>query len=143
MTSIDEIPAYSMQWAACCPFDLPGSSEQHSASCAMLTAKLVEARELCEKASELAGWVRDMQQSMMDIYRALPPRGNAGHTLATLTPREREVLHSVACGLSNRQVARELGIAEKTVKNHLYAIFAKLGVSGRTQAALLLVAGPS
>ena len=108
-------------------------------SCAMLTARLVEAQELWEKASELANWALDIQQSIIGMHRVPPPRGAADDTLAALTPREREVLRLVACGLSNRQIARTLGIAEKTVKNHLYAIFAKLGVSDRTQAALFAV----
>jgi two-component system response regulator DevR len=53
-----------------------------------------------------------------------------------LTPREREVLMRVADGLSNRQIGVELGLAEKTVKNHVSAVLAKLGLQSRTQAAL-------
>lgn len=56
-----------------------------------------------------------------------------------LTPRELEVLRLVARGLSNRLVARELGLAEKTVKAHMGAVLAKLGVADRTQAALYAV----
>jgi DNA-binding NarL/FixJ family response regulator len=58
---------------------------------------------------------------------------------ASLTPREREVLALVADGMANKQIARRLGIAEKTVKAHLTRVFAALGVSDRTQAALWLV----
>jgi DNA-binding NarL/FixJ family response regulator len=53
-----------------------------------------------------------------------------------LTEREREVLILVATGLANKQIARRLGIAEKTVKAHLTSLFQRLGVSDRTQAAL-------
>ncbi|WP_258361055.1 response regulator [Moorella sulfitireducens] len=53
-----------------------------------------------------------------------------------LTPREREILAQVSRGKSNREIARELYISEKTVKNHLTNIFHKIGVSDRTQAAL-------
>jgi DNA-binding CsgD family transcriptional regulator len=63
----------------------------------------------------------------------------AGADSNLLTRREREVLLLVVGGLSNRRIARQLGIAEKTVKNHLAAIFAKLRVSDRTQAALYAV----
>ncbi len=53
-----------------------------------------------------------------------------------LTPREQEVLELIARGLSNKRIARELGIAEKTVKTHVGHVLAKLGVTDRTQAAL-------
>ena len=54
-----------------------------------------------------------------------------------LTPREREVLDLIGRGLSNKRIARELGVAEKTVKTHVGHVLAKLGVPDRTQAALL------
>lgn len=60
--------------------------------------------------------------------------------LAALSPRERSVLAQVARGRSNREIARELGLAEKTVKNNVTAVLAKLGVGSRTQAALLVQA---
>jgi NarL family two-component system response regulator LiaR len=53
-----------------------------------------------------------------------------------LTRREREVLDLIAHGYSNKRIAFELGIAEKTVKTHVGHVLAKLGVSDRTQAAL-------
>jgi NarL family two-component system response regulator LiaR len=56
-----------------------------------------------------------------------------------LTRREREVLELVAAGRSNKRIALELGIAEKTVKTHVGHLLAKLGVADRTQAALLAV----
>ena len=54
----------------------------------------------------------------------------------TLSEREREVLALVGAGLANKQIARRLGISEKTVKGHLSRIFQALGVTDRTQAAL-------
>jgi DNA-binding NarL/FixJ family response regulator len=59
--------------------------------------------------------------------------------LADLTPREREVLVLIARGRSNKRIALELGVAEKTVKTHVGHVLAKLGVSDRTQAALWAV----
>jgi len=56
-----------------------------------------------------------------------------------LTRREREVLELIAAGYSNKRIALELGIAEKTVKTHVGHLLAKLGVADRTQAALLAV----
>ena len=53
-----------------------------------------------------------------------------------LTPREREVLALIARGMSNKLIARELGIAKKTVKTHVGHLLAKLGVADRTQAAV-------
>jgi DNA-binding NarL/FixJ family response regulator len=59
-----------------------------------------------------------------------------GHAGGTLTPREREVLKLVAEGLPNKQIARRLGISEKTVKAHLTKVFEAIGVTDRTAAAL-------
>ena len=53
-----------------------------------------------------------------------------------LTDREREVLGMVGDGQSNRAIARQLGISERTVKSHLTSIFRQIGVSDRTSAAL-------
>jgi NarL family two-component system response regulator LiaR len=60
----------------------------------------------------------------------------AAQTLESLSQREREVLGLMAEGLSNLQIAEQLGIGEKTVKTHVSNVLAKLGVSDRTQAAV-------
>lgn len=59
--------------------------------------------------------------------------------LGTLTIREREVLAAVARGLSNRAIADELGITERTARTHVSNVLAKLGLASRTQAALFAV----
>jgi DNA-binding NarL/FixJ family response regulator len=65
----------------------------------------------------------------------LPSRSTPG---PVLTVREREVLGLVCDGLSNKQIARQLGIAEHTVKIHLGNAFRRIGVNDRTSAALWL-----
>ncbi|WP_214406941.1 response regulator [Pseudonocardia lacus] len=57
-----------------------------------------------------------------------------------LTPRERDVLRGVARGLSNPQIARELGIGDATVKSHLLRVFEKLQVTDRTAAVTAAIA---
>ena len=69
---------------------------------------------------------------------AARPGGEAGG-IGALTGREREVLSLLADGRSNREIAGALHVAEKTVKTHVSAVLAKLGVADRTQAALLAV----
>jgi len=58
--------------------------------------------------------------------------------MSRLTPRERQVLELVAVGMSNKHVANELDLQEKTVKHHMTQILAKLGVNNRTEAAMIL-----
>ncbi|WP_155956423.1 response regulator transcription factor [Rhizobium sp. CF080] len=58
--------------------------------------------------------------------------------MSELTGREQEVLRLVASGLSNKRVARELDLHEKTVKHHMTRILSKLKVTNRTEAALAL-----
>ncbi|MGI8802892.1 MAG: response regulator [Solirubrobacteraceae bacterium] len=71
---------------------------------------------------------------------ARTPGGDPGRDPAhQLTAREREVLGLIAAGRSNKAIAFELGVAEKTVKTHVGHVLAKLGVSDRTQAAMYAV----
>jgi DNA-binding NarL/FixJ family response regulator len=55
---------------------------------------------------------------------------------SSLTPRELEILQLIVDGHTNQQIARTLGISEKTVKTHCSRLFQRLGVSDRTQAAV-------
>jgi len=63
-----------------------------------------------------------------------PPEEDA--RLASLTPQERRILMLIADGLTNRQIANEIHLAEKTVKNYVSNLLAKLGMERRTQAAV-------
>jgi DNA-binding NarL/FixJ family response regulator len=67
---------------------------------------------------------------------ALLPHPRATSAADSLSQREREILALVAAGLPNKTIGSRLGISEKTVKAHLGRIFARIGVSDRTAAAL-------
>ena len=74
-----------------------------------------------------------LQVEMADTRRSFEALDDAEqHVL--LTPRETEVLHWVSEGLSNKEIARELGISLHTVKFHLQSLLHKLGASTRTEA---------
>jgi DNA-binding NarL/FixJ family response regulator len=68
--------------------------------------------------------------------RLLTARSAAAPASVSMTPRETEVLTLVRAGLANKQIARRLGISERTVKAHLTSVFQRIGVADRTQAAL-------
>jgi DNA-binding NarL/FixJ family response regulator len=68
--------------------------------------------------------------------RAVLEERRAAAPAHELSPREREVLQLVRKGRANKQIARDLGISERTVKAHLTSVFARIGVADRTQAAL-------
>lgn len=69
-------------------------------------------------------------RTIIDARHSRPP------SRVRLTDKQQQVLDLVARGMSNRLIARELGISEKTVKAHLTAIYSTLGVTDRVQAAL-------
>jgi DNA-binding NarL/FixJ family response regulator len=71
---------------------------------------------------------------MLDFFAAPPAAGT--EPFPDLTPREREVLDLIAAGLSNTAIASRLGLAVKTVGNHISAIFAKLQVATRAEAII-------
>ncbi len=80
-------------------------------------------------------WDRSATQALRS--RETPVDSASAETsLALLTPREREVLAAMAGGLTNRQIATNLGLGTGTVRVYLHTIFQKLQVSNRTQAVL-------
>jgi DNA-binding NarL/FixJ family response regulator len=81
---------------------------------------------------EFMGWKQETPRRRL----ADQPRPAAGDCaeLAALTSREREILDLVATGANNQDIAGRLFISEKTVRNHLTAVFEKIGVTSRSQA---------
>ncbi len=75
-------------------------------------------------------------QKVLHQFTARPPHPPL---VDDLTPREIEVLKLIAAGRPNKEIARELGISEKTVKNHINNIFSKLHLYDRTQAMLYAI----
>jgi DNA-binding NarL/FixJ family response regulator len=70
-----------------------------------------------------------------EVVKRLRSGSEPDPRLASLTPRERQILHLMANGDTNRQIAAEIFLAEKTVKNYVSSLLAKLGMERRTQAA--------
>jgi DNA-binding NarL/FixJ family response regulator len=95
------------------------------------------------RGSDLVGAVRTVAagQSMLDPQAAsqlmarLRDRTAKADPLAALTGQERRILELIGEGLTNRQIGERMFLAEKTVKNYTSALFVKLGMSRRTQAA--------
>jgi DNA-binding NarL/FixJ family response regulator len=67
------------------------------------------------------------------------PGGSSGDPFADLSPRETEILRLIAEGRANKEIARRLAISERTARTHVSNILRKLGLTSRTQAALLAV----
>ncbi|CDR04219.1 response regulator [Streptomyces iranensis] len=101
------------------------------------------------KGSDLVSAVRTVAsgQSMLDpattarlmstLRGDTAPQEPRDEVLAGLSPREREILVLIGDGLTNRQIGKRLFLSEKTVKNHISRLLAKLGVERRIQAAVL------
>jgi DNA-binding NarL/FixJ family response regulator len=78
-------------------------------------------------------------QNLFDDQEASNASSNGRRSEYSLTQREHDILALLAEGRSNREIAGRLYLSEKTVKAHLAAIFRKLGVTNRTQAAMMAV----
>jgi DNA-binding NarL/FixJ family response regulator len=82
---------------------------------------------------------RVIQNLFEDQEASLGSNGQSRRNEYSLTQREHDILAHLAEGRSNRDIAQRLYLSEKTVKAHLAAIFRKLGVTNRTQAAMMAV----
>jgi DNA-binding NarL/FixJ family response regulator len=107
--------------------------------------KDAEADELAAAIRSAAAGEVHLDPAVASIVARRMRDGSRGATadqpdgIATLTARERDVLARVARGYPNRQIASDLGITERTARTHVSNILAKLGLTSRTQAALLAV----
>ncbi|MDA3626582.1 LuxR family transcriptional regulator [Saccharopolyspora oryzae] len=90
-------------------------------------------RHVLEQVGQLVAFRVQLHQS-----GAVPGPNGApqGEQLPALTKREHEVMGYLVRGGSNREIAKAMGISERTVKNHMRNIFTKLGVADRTSAAV-------
>jgi DNA-binding NarL/FixJ family response regulator len=95
------------------------------------------------RGTDLIGAIRTIAsgQSLLDpqaaatLMRRMRDQATTTDPLATLTDQERRILALIGEGLTNRQIGDRLYLAEKTVKNYVSALFAKLGMQRRAQAA--------
>lgn len=76
------------------------------------------------------------EEAVTGVQEAIGSATSTDPRLRSLTPQERRILLHVAQGMTNRQIGAELFLAEKTVKNYITAVLAKLGMERRTQAAV-------
>ena len=101
--------------------------------------KQVSGNDLLEAVRHVAGGgsLLDPKVTERVMERLREGAPSEPEELRRLTPQERRILELVAEGLTNRQIGERLFLAEKTVKNYMSTVLAKLGLESRTQAAVL------
>ncbi len=89
------------------------------------------------RGAEITEVIRAVANGRVLLDERTVTRRRADHNdpTADLTPSERKVLDLIGDGLSNREIGERLGVAEKTVKNHITSLLAKMGMQRRTQVA--------
>ena len=102
------------------------------------TGSSKELRRCIERVYEGQIWANSAQMECIVEALMQTPTLSVMHTKDTviLTKREEQVCQFAAAGLSNREISRKLGLSEHTVKNHLFKIFDKLGISTRIELVL-------
>jgi len=106
--------------------------KEQAASVLLSAIRKVHAGEAWIDRSMMASVLQESRQSRRQVDPEVPK-------LASLTAREREIIALVAQGNGTRPIAAELGISEKTVRNHLVSIYSKLHVSDRLELAIYAV----
>jgi DNA-binding NarL/FixJ family response regulator len=100
--------------------------------------KDIAATDLAQSIRSAAAGVVQLSPDVTQILLGRStPAAAVGNSVEELTTREREVLTLVARGLSNREIGKELHLSAGTVKNHVSTILRRLGISDRTQAAVI------
>jgi DNA-binding NarL/FixJ family response regulator len=89
------------------------------------------------RGAEIADVIRSVAagRTLLDERTITRRRADHEDPTADLTPSERKVLDLIGEGMSNREIAERLGVAEKTVKNHITSLLSKMGLQRRTQVA--------
>ena len=126
------------------PLDLP-STRAYLARLAPETtvATLASLRDLTvgELLDTVKGLVptatHEQRRHLRPVDAELPPPSK--HTVSTLSERELEVVRLVAEGLSNKEISSRLNLSDKTVKNHISHILAKMNLTARTQVAVYAI----
>ncbi|MFM9939989.1 MAG: response regulator [Hyphomicrobiaceae bacterium] len=102
--------------------------------------KSVSGAEICQVVRDVHAGKQhvhpDLAARLLNQANAAPVVTEPAPPRATLTAREEQILSFVSRGLTNKEVARQLEISEKTVKHYMTAIMTKLGVRNRTEAVL-------
>ena len=160
---VDAIPALKEAAPLARILMLTVSEDAQDLSAALLAGadgyllKTVESDQLCEAIVKVLDGDSvvspEMMTKLVSAFRSRPGADSVaaplerrpeqreeGGALQSLSPREHEILALIACGDSNKLIARELDIAETTVKIHVQHILRKLNVSTRVHAAVLAVA---
>lgn len=105
--------------------------------------KQVRGNDLVETVRRVAAGQSMLDPSMtaqvLERVRTGPPKDKE---LAALTEQEQKILGHIGQGLTNRQIAEQMFLAEKTVKNYVSSMLAKLGLTSRTQAAIFATKHP-
>ena len=104
------------------------------AGAAGFVLKQIRGNDLVESIRKVAGGAQLLDSATVRLAVARLKNTEEGR-LDTLSPQERRIFDLIGEGFSNRQIAEELYLAEKTVKNYVSNMFSKLGISRRTEAA--------
>lgn len=102
--------------------------------------KTISFNELLSTLNTISGGVKYIDPDILPtLNKKLLERDIHEELLGKLTKRETQILINVANGFSNKEIAAECNISERTVKNHLSSIFQKIEVADRTQAAVFAI----